>query len=490
MGQYGNDKDGQAMYACARSFAWVAVLVVGASFALLGCPPETGPAAALGFELQPEQAPLQVGFTDLSVAGSDAITGWLWDFGDAGTSAERNPVHQYAAPGTYTVTLTVTTAVGSHTSPGQAVAVVGGEGLSAWYDTGETRLEGPISHGFSTLCSSLGMYLYEGHCAYDAPVNWGNGAFDAVWTGCVYLPTAGDYTFTGRVEGAAFVNVNGTLVAEVDGAEDYESTVSVDAPGWVPIHITYYSNGVNNRLRLSWVLPGSQEEAPVPRYCLSASVCVPGDGPAITVQPLSIAVDPGVYRHAVNSPPPPTVSVEATGSGPLHYQWRRNGVPLGGDGSTLNLGVYSGSILRTWNVTEETEGEYDCLIWNAYGWVLSDVAVITVNDPPTVVAFGLNGIPSEGMTSRRTVQLVNTCSGVIPTHYMAGESADFSDAAGWLPYSSDPEFVLSELQGSPVPLPSVRTVYFKVKRNPMLPYGITLYSEVVQASIVLSSNSL
>jgi PKD repeat protein len=50
-------------------------------------------------------APLLVQFTDLS---SGSITGWQWDFGDSGTSAEQHPTHLYAAAGTYTVTLTVT----------------------------------------------------------------------------------------------------------------------------------------------------------------------------------------------------------------------------------------------------------------------------------------------------------------------------------------------------------------------------------------------
>lgn len=33
---------------------------------------------------------------------------WLWNFGDNTTSTEQNPLHEYSAPGTYTVTLTIT----------------------------------------------------------------------------------------------------------------------------------------------------------------------------------------------------------------------------------------------------------------------------------------------------------------------------------------------------------------------------------------------
>lgn len=33
---------------------------------------------------------------------------YLWDFGDGKTSTERNPIHEYQSPGTYTVKLTVT----------------------------------------------------------------------------------------------------------------------------------------------------------------------------------------------------------------------------------------------------------------------------------------------------------------------------------------------------------------------------------------------
>jgi PKD repeat protein len=54
-------------------------------------------------------APLLVQFTDLS---SGSITGWQWDFGDLSTSTDQQPSHLYAAPGTYTVVLTITRPAG------------------------------------------------------------------------------------------------------------------------------------------------------------------------------------------------------------------------------------------------------------------------------------------------------------------------------------------------------------------------------------------
>jgi gliding motility-associated-like protein len=46
-------------------------------------------------------------FTDLSVPHGSAIASWQWDFGDGNTSTLPNPVHLYAAPGVYPVTLVV-----------------------------------------------------------------------------------------------------------------------------------------------------------------------------------------------------------------------------------------------------------------------------------------------------------------------------------------------------------------------------------------------
>ena len=56
--------------------------------------------------------PLPVAFSNLS-SGS-GITGYLWNFGDGGTSTIADPVHVYKSANTFTVSLTVN--VGANSS--------------------------------------------------------------------------------------------------------------------------------------------------------------------------------------------------------------------------------------------------------------------------------------------------------------------------------------------------------------------------------------
>ncbi len=96
----------------------MAAVVALASVALfaIGCVPPEGPpptnaapqAAATG---TPTSAvtPLQVQFSSAGSVDTDGtIDEYLWEFGDGGSSTDANPLYSYAAPGTYTVTLTVT----------------------------------------------------------------------------------------------------------------------------------------------------------------------------------------------------------------------------------------------------------------------------------------------------------------------------------------------------------------------------------------------
>jgi PKD repeat protein len=65
---------------------------------------------------------LTVTFTDASSANTDS---WNWDFGDGQTSTAQNPSHTYSTPGTYTVSLTCTNAIGTDTKTMTNYIVVG-----------------------------------------------------------------------------------------------------------------------------------------------------------------------------------------------------------------------------------------------------------------------------------------------------------------------------------------------------------------------------
>ncbi len=51
---------------------------------------------------------MQCDFEDASNDSDGSVVAWQWNFGDGTTSNEADPVHVYAQPGSYSVTLTVT----------------------------------------------------------------------------------------------------------------------------------------------------------------------------------------------------------------------------------------------------------------------------------------------------------------------------------------------------------------------------------------------
>lgn len=69
--------------------------------------------------------PLTVSFVDLSLGG---VTSWSWSFGDGTTSTDQNPIHTYAAEGTYTVSLDITTVDGCESSATFEICV----GANCW----------------------------------------------------------------------------------------------------------------------------------------------------------------------------------------------------------------------------------------------------------------------------------------------------------------------------------------------------------------------
>jgi PKD repeat protein len=63
-------------------------------------------------------------FADTSTDPDGNIASWSWSFGDGETSTEQSPAHTYAAPGTYTVSLTVTDGSGLSSTASQEITLI------------------------------------------------------------------------------------------------------------------------------------------------------------------------------------------------------------------------------------------------------------------------------------------------------------------------------------------------------------------------------
>ena len=111
---------------------------------------------------------------------------------------------------------------------------------------------------------------------------------------------------------------------------------------------------------------------------------VPGSPPQITSQPVS---------QNVVATADATLSVTATGAGPLNYQWRRRGdVIYGATNSTLFLD----------NVHSSDRGEYDVLVYNGAGSTVSSQAVINVLIPARILQNPASIVSLRGSTNFAT----------------------------------------------------------------------------------------
>ncbi|PKK84972.1 MAG: hypothetical protein CVT49_00070 [candidate division Zixibacteria bacterium HGW-Zixibacteria-1] len=128
-------------------------------------------------------APMTVNFTDLSTG---PVTSWSWTFGDGGTSAAANPSHQYTTAGTYTVSLTVTSAACNDTETKTGYITVS-SAVTANFSGTPTSGNAPLTVNFTDLSTGN-------------PTAWswtfGDGGTAAVKNPSHQYTTAGTYTVT------------------------------------------------------------------------------------------------------------------------------------------------------------------------------------------------------------------------------------------------------------------------------------------------------
>ena len=94
---------------------------------------------------------------------------------------------------------------------------------------------------------------------------------------------------------------------------------------------------------------------------------LPDPSPVITEQPLPAKITAGEKA---------TFSVTATGAEPLSYQWYK-------DGTAIELATEAQYTVA--DATSDDVGEYRVHVTNEYGTTISDAALLTVIEPPTIV---------------------------------------------------------------------------------------------------------
>jgi beta-lactamase superfamily II metal-dependent hydrolase len=117
--------------------------------------------------------------------------------------------------------------------------------------------------------------------------------------------------------------------------------------------------------------------------------------PSITSQPASQTVNPGANV---------TFSVTASGTAPLGYQWRLNGVDI----AEANAASFTIS-----NVQSSDAGNYSVIVENAAGDVTSANAVLTVRVPPSITTQPA----SQTVTAGGNVTFSVSATGTAPLSY-------------------------------------------------------------------------
>ena len=203
---------------------------------------------------------LPCSFTDTSSTDGTQLVDWRWSFGDGASSTERNPAHAYAAPGTYTVSLTVTDDLGLTDTMTQSL-VVNGRPPVASFNASCTLLSCAFTDASSDPDGTIVSWLWS----------FGNGYGSFLKNPPYTYAAAGTYV------------VSLTVTDNHGLTSTTMRTVTVTAAPEITLTATGSKVNGKRRVDLSW------------SGATSANVKVYRDGDAIATTP-----NDGAYRDTVN----------------------------------------------------------------------------------------------------------------------------------------------------------------------------------------------
>ena len=306
-------------------------------------------------------APLEVHFTDQSTG---PVSHWSWSFGDGGTSSDRYPVHTYASPGGYPVTLTVASDAGatdSETKGNYVNVCTPAPVLTADFTTSTPRT-GAVPLEVYFVNQTIGTY-------HDAVFDFGDGCHrhgvvnhtyydEGVYT--VSLTVANTLTLESDTETKpAYITVSGHYLHASASAYPWPPG------GEAPAAVNLLNNSVGTITSCLWDFGdgnASSDWAPTHTYeqagyyTVSLTVTGPyGSDQELDVDWVHVVAPPPVASFAVNPPEgeaPLRVAFTDTSSGDITSRaWDFGDGTIGSEASLTHTFVEGGDFTVTLNVT-------------------------------------------------------------------------------------------------------------------------------------------
>ena len=193
------------------------------------------------------------------------------------------------------------------------------------------------------------------------------------------------------------------------------ATFTVAASGTAPLSYQWQRNGSNisgatassyttaattssdNGAKFQVVVSNSTGSATSNAATLTVNAA--GVGPSVTSQPADQSVTVGQTA---------TFSVAATGTGPLSYQWQKNGANISGGTNS--------SYTTPATVSSDNGTKFQVIVKNALGWATSNAATLTVN-AASVAASIATQPASQTVISGQTATFSVSANGTAPLSY-------------------------------------------------------------------------
>ena len=297
-------------------------------------------------------APLTVQFLDTS---TNAPTGWSWTFGDGATSTVKNPSHQYANPGTYSVTLTATNSAGSDVETKTGYITVNPPKPVANFTSNKTSGAAPLAVQFTDTSTN-------------SPTSWawtfGDGGTSAAKNPSHTYAAAGTYTVSLTATNASGSNTV-TKTGYITVVEKPVANFTANRTnGTAPLSVQFTDTSTNGPTSWAWTF---------------------GDGGTSAAKnPSHVYADPGTY----------TVTLTATNAAGSDSETKAGYITVAEPPQTSYFKMTPTRVLDT-----------------RPGIGIGLSGAFTPNSPRTLSIAGAHGIPADALAITGNLTVVGQTAG-------------------------------------------------------------------------------